>query len=90
MHGGNGYLKPGDPWEIGAAITKRWRLVEGKELYDIIADPAQRNDVSTEHPDVVERLTRQHLDWFKSVASGMEPTRIGIGTDVENPTHLTS
>jgi arylsulfatase A-like enzyme len=90
MHGGNGYVKPGDRWEIGAAITERWRLVEGKELYDIVVDPAQRNDVFDQHPDVVERLTRQHLDWFKSVSAGMEPTRIAIGSEVENPTHLTS
>ncbi len=90
MHGGNGYVKPGDPWEIGAAMTERWRLVEGKELYDIVADPAQRNDVYADHPDVVARLTKEHLDWFKSVSTGMEPTRIAIGSDVENPTHLTS
>ncbi|HIK90637.1 MAG TPA: N-acetylgalactosamine 6-sulfate sulfatase (GALNS), partial [Planctomycetes bacterium] len=53
MHGGNGYRKPGDPWEIGAAMTERWRLVEGKELYDIVADPSQKNDIFAQHPDVV-------------------------------------
>lgn len=90
MHGGNGYEKPGDPWEIGTAMTERWRLVEGKELYDIQADPAQRNDLAARHPDVVSRLNREHLRWFESVSSGMEPSRIAIGSEVENPTHLTS
>lgn len=90
MHGGNGYKKPGDPWEIGVALTERWRLVEGRELYDIVADPAQRNDVAADYPQVVERLAKEHLEWFAAVQSGMEPTRIVIGSDIENPTHLTS
>ena len=90
MHGGNGFVKPGDLWEIGAAMTERWRLVEGKELYDIIADPAQRSDVAAEHPDVVQQLTQEHIEWFESVKPGMAPTRIAVGTDVEKTTHLTS
>ncbi|MGB7343877.1 MAG: sulfatase-like hydrolase/transferase [Pirellulaceae bacterium] len=90
MHGGNGFTKPGDPWEIGAAMTQRWRLVEGDELYDIIADPEQRTNVADQHSDVVKELDRQHLEWFESVKPGMEPTRIAIGSDVERVTELTS
>ena len=90
MHGGNGYLKPDDPWEIGAAMTERWRLVEGKELYDIVADPAQRHDISELHPDVVQQLTTEHLTWFGDVQPGMQPTRTVVGSDEENPTYLTS
>ena len=90
IHGGNGYRKPGDLWEIGAAMTKRWRLVEGRELYDIVSDPAQRNDVAAANPDVVRRLTQAHVSWFGSVQSGMQPTRIVVGSEAENPTDLTS
>ena len=35
-------------------MTDRWRLVNGKELYDIHADPGQKNDVSGKHPEVVQ------------------------------------
>ena len=90
MHGGNGFRKPGDLWEISTAMTKRWRLVEGRELYDILADPAQRNDVAEEHPDVVQQLTEAHTEWFASVKPGMVPTRILVGADVEEITELTS
>ena len=90
IHGGNGYRKPGDLWEIGAAMTKRWRLVEGRELYNIVADPAQRNDVAKQNPDVVERLTKAHVDWFNSIKPGMPPTRIVVGSKAEHPTDLTS
>ena len=45
-------------------MTERWRLVEGRELYDIVADPSQRNDVAAKHPEVVQRLTAEHVKWF--------------------------
>lgn len=90
MHGGNGYVKPGDPWELGTALTERWRLVEGRELYDIVADPAQRHDVAKLHPDIVDRLDREHREWFEDVKAGMNPTRILLGSDFENPSDLTS
>lgn len=90
MHGGNGYTKPGDPWEIGTAMTERWRLVEGDELYDIVADPEQRTNLADQHPDVVDTLTHEHLAWFESVKPGMEATRIVIGSDVAPVTELTS
>lgn len=90
MHGGNGFVQPDDPWLIGAAMTERWRLVEGRELYDIIADPGQKNDVSDDFPEIVQRLDKHHRDWLESVRPGMQPTRILIGSDFENPTDLTS
>lgn len=90
MHGGNGFREPDHPWLIGAAMTKRWRLVEGKELYDIIADPAQRTNVADHFPEVVKQLDQDHRQWHASLRSAMKPTRILIGSDVENPTSLTS
>lgn len=90
MHGGNGFVAPGDPWAVSSVITSRWRLVEGKELFDIQSDPMQKQNVAEAHPEVVERLRKEHLDWFASVKTGMEPTRIDVGSQVENPTELTS
>ena len=90
MHGGNGFVEPDSPWLIGAAMTQRWRLVEGRELYDIIKDPMQRNDVSSDFPDIVASLRAAHLQWYRSVKPGMEPSRIAIGSELENPTDITS
>ena len=90
MHGGNGYVKPGDPWEVGVAMTKRWRLVEGKELYDIQKDPSQRTNVRQQFPAIFMDLNRKHLQWHASMLPTMVPTRIALGSDVENPTSLTS
>ena len=90
MHGGNGYTNPGGVWEVGAALTQRWRLVEGRELYDIQADPAQRDNVADRFPEVFHRLDTAHREWFESVKRGMTPTRILVGSDIESPSELTS
>jgi arylsulfatase A-like enzyme len=39
-----------DKWDCGV-MTKRWRLINGQELYDIKADPGQKNDIAVQHPD---------------------------------------
>ncbi len=90
MHGGNGYVKPGDPWEVGVAMTKRWRLVEGRELYDIGLDPMQRKNVAERFPAVFESLTKAHLTWFESIRKDLTPTRILVGGALQNPSSLTS
>jgi arylsulfatase B len=41
---------------LGIVMTERWRLVNGKELYDIKADPGQEQDLAAQHPEVVNRL----------------------------------
>ena len=90
IHGGNGFIKPDDPWLIGATLTKRWRLVEGRELYDIQADPQQRTDVSEQYPDVFRDLRKRHLQWHESLRPSMVPTPILVGSDIEPKSQLTS
>ena len=46
---------------LGIAMTERWRLVNGKELYDIQADPGQETDIAAQYPEVVTSL-RQELE----------------------------
>jgi arylsulfatase A-like enzyme len=42
------------------------RLMAGTpyELYDVRADPAERNNVAHEHPELVARLGRVLRDWY--------------------------
>ena len=49
-------------------MTRRWRLVGGRELYDIKANPGQTRDLAAEHPDVVARLREAHERWWDEVA----------------------
>ncbi|MBC8877031.1 MAG: arylsulfatase, partial [Planctomycetes bacterium] len=46
---------PPEKWK-GAVMTERWRLVGGRELYDVDQDPGQNRNVAADHPEVVRRL----------------------------------
>ena len=79
---------PPEKW-TNAVITKRWRLIYGKELYDIKADPEQQNDVAEQYPEVVVQLREQHEEWWAEVSPRLnEYCPIGIGNDNENPIRL--
>ncbi len=79
------------PWRQCAARDQRWKLVDGKELYDLDNDPAESRDRAGENPAIVERLRRSYEDWFRDVspARGWGPPRIQLGTRFENPAILT-
>jgi len=78
-----------EKWKDSAVLTDRWRLIRGEELYDIEADPGQRNDVADEHPAVVERLRAAYEDWWDDIGPFEEYARIPVGTDEGDPVKLT-
>jgi arylsulfatase B len=81
---------PPNKWE-NAVITKRWRLVHGRELYDIKADPGQKHDVAEHNPDVVGQLREAHENWWSEISPLFdEYCAISLGNDAENPTRLNS
>ena len=78
-------------WRKSAVMTQRWRLVNGKELYDLQADPAQTRNAAAEHPDVVKELTESYNGWWESLSTRFgEYCRIVLGNDADNPTRLSS
>ena len=91
-HLGGSYSKPTFeliPFDISAVLTSRWRLVFGKELYDITRDPVQRTDVAAQNPEVVRELRKEHERWFSDVTRRIsEPCRIVLGDPAENPVRL--
>ncbi len=86
-------------WRQAAVMTSQWRLVnpspdgklEALELYDIVKDPGQKENIAAKNPKVVETLSRDYDEWWK-VASGMNNkyVRIVLGNDRDNPSRLTS
>jgi arylsulfatase B len=79
---------PPDKW-VNAVMTRRWRLVRGQELFDIKADPGQKNNVAAQHPDVVARLREAHEKWWEEIRPRLdEYCPIVLGNDAENPTCL--
>jgi arylsulfatase A-like enzyme len=60
------------------------------ELFDIVADPNETNDISASRSGVVVRMKAAYERWFADVtATGFAPVRPRIGTPNENPTRLT-
>jgi hypothetical protein len=77
-------------WRKSAVMTDRWRLVNGKELYDMKVDPSQKTDISEKHPDVTKNLIAEYEKWWASVSEKFgEYTRSIIGSEHENPTLIT-
>ena len=77
-------------WRKCAVMTERWRLINGEELYDIDADPAQQHDVAADHPSVVTGLRDAYERWWTSLEPVFDDyVRIGLGGD-EDPTWLMS
>jgi arylsulfatase A-like enzyme len=54
-------------WKHSATMSQRWRLINGTELYDIQADPEQREDIADAHPDVVAELREHYEAWWTLV-----------------------
>ena len=79
-----------EKWRKCAVMTDRWRLVDGRELYDISKDPGQEKDISGEHPEIVEELRSAYETWWSDVSTRFdEAVRIVVGDNAENPSRLT-
>ncbi len=67
-------------WRKSATMTQRWRLINGKELFDVRTDPGQTTDVAADYPDVVTRLRKDYEAWWAKVSrqfSGTIPIPVG-------------
>jgi arylsulfatase A-like enzyme len=77
-------------WRNSAVMTQRWRLINGQELYDMQADPSQKNNIADRHRDVVEKLRQAYERWWADVSQRFdEYSEIVLGSDKENPARLT-
>jgi hypothetical protein len=71
-------------------MSQQWRLVGGKELYQIQSDPGQTRDAAGKHPEVVEKLRNEYETWWADVSQRFdECCEIILGSDAENPARLT-
>jgi len=79
---------PPEKW-TNAVMTRQWRLVRGEELYDIKADPGQKNEVAAVYPEVVQRLRDAHEGWWAEIAPQLDIyCPISLGNEAENPARL--
>ena len=57
-------------WKTSSVMSERFRLINGKELYDIDQDPGQKNDIAADHPEQVQRMRAFYEEWWAE----LEPT----------------
>ncbi|MBI1902299.1 MAG: arylsulfatase [Planctomycetia bacterium] len=77
------------PWRNSAVLTERWRLVNGKELFDVAADPEQKRDVAASNAEVVADLRRQYEAWYADVSARFdEYCGITLGDERADPVRL--
>ena len=63
-----------------------WRLIRGKELYDLSSDPEQRKDVAAQHPEVVAKLRAEYDTWWQQCSLEFHPRLTGAHRLREMPT----
>ncbi len=74
-------------------IDNDWRLVDGKELYNVTEDLAQKNNIIAEHPEVAKRLAVGYEKWWNSFdVDYLNSTYayIKVGTKYENPSRISA
>ena len=63
--------KPPAKWDC-AILWNRWRLVFGKELYNLDSDPGQQKDIAAAHPEVVKPMRDHYEKWWTAVTPSVE------------------
>lgn len=79
----------------GGLRTPQYRLVVGKDqtsLFDMLADPEQKNDLSKTNPELLDSLQAQYQTWYQNMqAQVQDETIIPLGFPnqkvVELPAH---
>lgn len=60
------------------------------ELYDLIDDPGEKNNIADNNPEILRDLCKAYDNWFDDMKNtrNFTPGYIYIGSDKENPVHL--
>jgi arylsulfatase A-like enzyme len=76
-----------------SVMDNNWRLINGKELYDINADRSQTKNIIKQHPEVANRLEEGYEKWWQSIKSENPNERYGyikVGSSKENPSRISA
>jgi len=61
-------------WRQSAVMEGPWRLIDGKELYEVDSDREQRRDLAAGDPARVARLRAEYEKWWELVSTQVDET----------------
>ncbi len=80
-----------EPLKYGKCAVRNhsYRLINGEELYNVHEDPAQKNNIADQNPELVKKMRRIYEKWWKGIKHNLlGPTFIILGSEECNPTRL--
>ena len=91
IHAIQDWRQPSDT-KKSCIMKGKWRLVNGKQLYDIGKDRMQRNNLAAQYPHIVKELLKENQKFLEDTKQRSEykelPVHI-IGSDKQKETKLT-
>ncbi len=77
--------------KMSAVMQGNWRLINGKELYDLSKDPGQKNDIAQAHSAKVAELRKAYEAWWPDIAQhGNDFNRVVVGSKNQREVCLTA
>ena len=68
----------------------RWKLVAGKELYDLSRDPSEQKDLADSQPEMVRELQEAFDRWTQEVVTGEDLVRLPVPISGEDTPSIMS
>ena len=80
-----------EKWKSSAVMQNKWRLINGKELYNIDNDKGQKNNIANQNPEKVAEMRAFYEEWWKNVSVDFDKEIcFNLGNPLENPVALTA
>ncbi|TNJ43435.1 arylsulfatase [Tamlana fucoidanivorans] len=80
-----------EKWRNSSVMQNKWRLIDGKELYNLEIDKGQKEDLASQYPKRVKEMRAFYDQWWKQVSEDFEEeVYFKIGLKEENPVALTA
>lgn len=78
-------------WKQSAVMSRRYRLINGTELYDMAKDPGQENDIAKTEPGQVKKMRAFYEKWWAELEPTFaETTEIHLGQPGQDKVTLTA
>ena len=79
------------PYPGGMAVAGRYKMVDGKELYDLADDLGETRNLAAEKPEVLRWLDAAYRAFWEEAHVERAPyPRVEVGHSEENPARLTA